>query len=66
MIYPADPRFRLFKINLNFTCQVHSDSGTKSCVTICVLKHGVNLTETITVPGYDRTDSVSHLTDTLL
>lgn len=66
MIHPADTSFRLFKINLNFTCQVHSGSGIKSCVTIFVIKHGVNLTEVIAVPVYDYPDSVSHLTDTLL
>lgn len=66
MIYPADTRLRLFEISLNFTCQVASDSGVRSCATIFVLKHGVNLTEMIAVPVYDYTDLVSHLTDTLL
>lgn len=66
MIYPADTRFRLFKISLYFTCQVCSDSRIRSCVTIFVLKHGVNQTEMIAVPVYDCTGSVSHLTDTLL
>lgn len=66
MIYPVDARLRLFKISLKFTCQVRSDSGIKSCVTIFVLKHGVNLTEMIAVQVYDYADSVSRLTDTLL
>lgn len=66
MAYPADTRFSLFKISFNFICQVHSDSAVKRCVTIFVLKHGVNLRAVVAVPVYDYTGSVSHLTDTLL
>jgi len=53
-------RFRRFEIRLNFTCQVCSDSGITSCVSIFVLKHGVNLIEMIVVPVYDYADLVSH------